>query len=1653
LGGNTGPSVYTVTFDKNDGNTNAVPAAKTVTAPATHIDALPTPPAKVDHTFVCWNTRADGRGNPFTTSTTVNADITVYAQWTAILPPGSFTVTFRLLDGTMAVWETKTVTAPATAIGAADFPASPSRSGYTFTGWNTAANGSGNPFTASTTVSGDIAVYAQWTAVPPPSSFTVTFRLNDGTVAVWETKTVTAPATAIGAADFPASPSWSGYTFTGWNTAANGSGTSFTATTTVTGNMTVYAQWTASGPYTVTFRLNDGTDTIWTARTVTTTAIGTADFPGAPSRTGYNFEGWNTATDSSGSDFTASTAVTDNMTVYAQWTAVPPGPYTVTFRLNDGTEAVWTTKTVTAPATSIGTTNFPANPSQTGYVFSGWNIAANGTGTAFTASTTVTDNMTVYAQWTAVPPSSYTVTFRLNDGTEAVWTTKTVTAPATSIGTTNFPTVPSRTGYTFTGWNTSANGSGTPFTASTSVNANITVYAQWTGEAYTVTFKSNYAPDTTLYTKTVTVPATAIGTANFPTNPSRTGYAFSGWNTATDGTGTAFTASTTVNADITVYAQWTGETYTVTFKSNYAPDTTLYTKTVTVPATAIGTVNFPANPSRTGYNFEGWNTTGGGSGASFTASTIVNADITVYAQWTGETYTVTFKSNYAPDTTLYTKTVTVPATAIGSANFPANPSRTGYVFSGWNTAANGTGTAFTASTTVTGNMTVYAQWTGETYTVTFKSNYAPDTTLYTKTVTVPATTIGAVNFPANPSRTGYNFEGWNTTAGGSGASFTASTIVDADITVYAQWTIPPPSGSFTVTFRLNDGTETNWAVRTVTPPVDTITGENFPANPSRTDYTFGGWNTAANGSGNPFTASTSVNANITVYAQWTGNTYTVLFKSNDGADTTLYTKTVTIPATTIGAVNFPANPSRTGYTFTGWNTAANGSGTSFSASTSVNANITVYAQWTASGPYTVIFKMNDGTEATWAAKIVTPPVDTIIVGDFPAAPSRTGYTFTGWNTAANGSGTPFTVSTTVNTNITVYAQWTGKTYTVLFKSNDGADTTLHTKTVTVPATTIGAVNFPANPSRTDYTFGGWNTAANGSGNPFTASTTVNTNITVYAQWTGKTYTVLFKSNDGANTTLYTKTVTVPATTIGAVNFPANPSRTGYTFTGWNTAANGSGTSFSASTSVNADITVYAQWTGKTYTVLFKSNDDTDTTLYTKTVTVPATTIGAVNFPANPSRTDYTFAGWNTAANGSGTPFTASTSVNTNITVYAQWTGETYTVTFKSNYAPDTTLHTKTVTVPATTIGSEIFPTDPTRTGYTFAGWNTVANGSGSVFTATSTVNTDTTVYAQWTGKTYTVLFKSNDGADTTLHTKTVTVPATTIGAANFPTDPTRTGYNFAGWNTAANGSGTAFTASTTVTGNMPVYAKWNTYSYTVTFDNNGGNTAASPASKTVTSPATTVGTLPAPPARTGYIFGGWTTGSGSSFTASTTVTGNITVYAKWNTYSYTVTFNNNGGNTAASPASKTVTSPATTIDILPAPPTWTGSSFVGWNTASNGLGDPFTASTAVTGNITVYALWTGGIITLNPDAGDGVFSETDFTLSKSGSGNPTSQIINITGSGYTNPRWIIDGALKGTGTSITISAVDYGLGGHNLTLIISKNGVSWSKDIAFTVAN
>jgi uncharacterized repeat protein (TIGR02543 family) len=442
-------------------------------------------------------------------------------------------------------------------------------------------------------------------------------------------------------------------------------------------------------------------------------AIGANVFPSNPVREGYEFAGWYTQEDGKGSVFHAAFPVNHSMTVYAHWVGVPPHKAAVIFRLNDGTESVLTVKAV-APGKSSGA-DFPAQPARTGYNFGGWFLTPDGIG-AFNPADTVVADKTVYAKWEI---QTFNVIFNNTNG-ETPYSKSVRYGDA--IGEEGaFPSNPVWTGHVFAGWNTRTGGTGTLFTASTVVTAGINVYAQWITEPDYAVFKLNDGTENLLVIPVS--PGNAVG-ADFPVNPGRADYDFTGWNTHQDGSGDAFTASTAVDVNIEVYAQWEGKPYTVTFVRNWAADDAavpmiLTTKTVIFPA-AIGEDFAPASESGD-YFFTNWNTQAKGLGTVFDSGTAVNGNIWVYAQWMGVTYTITF-NKYGGDTDADppSKTVTAPNTL---GDLPAPPTKTGYIFAGWNTEPDGMGTVVTRTTAVHATMTVYAQWThhiaeGGTFTLT-----------------------------------------------------------------------------------------------------------------------------------------------------------------------------------------------------------------------------------------------------------------------------------------------------------------------------------------------------------------------------------------------------------------------------------------------------------------------------------------------------------------------------------------------------------------------------------------------------------------------------------------------------------------------------------------------------------------------------------------------------------------------------------------------------------------------------------------------------------------------------------------------------------------------------------------------------------------------
>lgn len=299
----------------------------------------------------------------------------------------------------------------------------------------------------------------------------------------------------------------------------------------------------------------------------------------------------------------------------------------------------------------------------------------------------------------------------------------------------------------------------------------------------------------------------------------------------------------------------------------------------------------------------------------------------------------------------------------------------------------------------------------------------------------------------------------------------------------------------------------------------------------------------------------------------------------------------------------------------------------------------------------------------------------------PAAPTRTGYTFAGWDKSLDN----------ITADTTITAQYTINMYTVVFKNWDGA--VLNTQSVNYAT----AATAPSNPTRTGYIFTGWDKTFD---NITDAST-------VTAIYTINKYDVVFKNWDGS----IIKTQNVNYAT--GATAPNNPSRTGYTFTGWDKTFD----------NITATTTVTAQYTINMFTVVFKNWDGA----VLKTQSVNYAT--AATAPSNPTRTGYTFTGWDKSFSS----ITAATTVN------ALFTINSYTVTFNS--MSGSAVASKSVqynTLVAT-------PTKPTRTGFTFLGWYTSSAYTTLWNFTTSKITANTTLYARWISTTATGLKAASAG--------------------------------------------------------------------------------------------------------------------------------------------------------------------------------------------------------------------------------------------------------------------------------------------------------------------
>ena len=286
---------------------------------------------------------------------------------------------------------------------------------------------------------------------------------------------------------------------------------------------------------------------------------------------------------------------------------------------------------------------------------------------------------------------------------------------------------------------------------------------------------------------------------------------------------------------------------------------------------------------------------------------------------------------------------------------------------------------------------------------------------------------------------------------------------------------------------------------------------------------------------------------------------------------------------------------KSGNAFTGWNTAANGSGTPYAENATFampNSAVTLYAQWSANPTYTVTYDGNGNTGGSAPTDgTAYHNGDTVTVLGNTGSLVRTGYTFAGWNTLANGTGTNYASAATFamgGSGVTLYAKWTSDpTYSVTYNGNGNTGGSVPTDVNSyLSGATVTVLGNTGTLVKTGYTFAGWNTLANGSGTNYASAETFamgGSGVTLYAKWTSDpTYSVTYNGNGNTggavptdvNSYLNGATVTVLGNTGTLV-------KTGYTFAGWNTLANGTGTNYASAATFamgSSGVTLYAKWT-------------------------------------------------------------------------------------------------------------------------------------------------------------------------------------------------------------------------------------------------------------------------------------------------------------------------------------------------------------------------------------------------------------------------------------------------------------------------------------------
>ena len=909
------------------------------------------------------------------------------------------------------------------------------------------------------------------------------------------------------------------------------------------------------------------------------------------------------------------------------------------------------------------------NPTKEGYTFIGWYDIND---KKVNHPITVTKNMTLYSKYEI---NSYKISY-YNEGVKYIEDQKINYGENALKPNTN----PSKIGYTFKYWSLKENGEKYEF--STKITKDISLYAVYEINKYTVTYINEgveYHKETAEYGSVIT----SIQ------NPTKEGYTFTGWYTKGN---EKVSYPITVTENITLYSKYEINSYKVSYYNEgkkYIDDQKInYGENALKPNT---------DPSKIGYIFKYWSIKENGEEYEF--STKITKDITLYAVYEINKYTVT----YINEGTEYHKETAEYGSVVTSIQ---NPTKEGYTFIGWYNENN---EKVTHPITVTENITLHSKYEINTYTVIFYHNnekYVEDQRVnYGESAVKPS---------IDPTKEDYNFSGWVIKGTNNKYDFTSK--VTKDIELESSFTAKP---TYTVTFKIG-----NEVILTE----NVIEGHKVTSKeaPYKKGYLFDKWY-SDEGLTIENNFDEKIIGNKTIYGKYNENKHTVTY-INEG--TTYYTEEVLDNFTATGPSE---NPSKEGYTFKYFSKDKK---VAFDYNSEITEDTTLYAVYEIN-KYTVTY-INEGSE--YHKEELTYGSKHEKIED----PFKTGYTFIGWY---NENEEKVEYPITVTKDITLHSKYEINKYTVTYM-NEG------TKYIEDQQINYRekAVKPETNPSKIGYTFKYWSVKENGEEYNFNSEITED--ITLYAVYEINKYTVTY-INEGSE---YHK----EELTYGSKHEKIeDPFKTGYTFIGW---YNENEEKVEYPITVTKDITLHSKYEINKYTVTFNDEDR----ITTKEVNYNA----KVEPVTNQGKTGYTFKYWSKEKGGE--EYNFNSEITENITLYAIYNINKYTVTFK-NY-DGSTLQEETLeygTLPK--YKGEAPTREKTKEyTYTFKGWDKeiteVTNNQEYKATYTETKNK------------YNVKFTNYDGS--TLQEETLEYGTIPVYKGEIPTreKTDEYTYTFKNWN-------------------------------------------------------------------------------------------------------------------------------------------------------------------------------------------------------------------------------------------------------------------------------